>query len=156
MKRFCDYAELRGEETVSTNKVLRVKRMMLWPLQFGAFQSWKWLRRRILSFGNPIWCSSVTYCVRNLPAALFSSSFESNVDWETWERLSGRKGGFVYTPEIHILRRVHKASTTSVLVQSSVRRREDYEMFRKFWPEQAARILLKVYISNEKNYNFGE
>ena len=59
---------------------------------------WKnrFLRRRILSFGSPICCPSVTYVLGNLPQEIFRVGYRSNVDWQAWEMISRMNGSFVY------------------------------------------------------------
>lgn len=64
---FCDYGEIRNDEKVIDRKMLKIKRFMLFPLRFRPFQRSKWVRRRILSFGNPICCPSVMFARNHLP-----------------------------------------------------------------------------------------
>lgn len=148
---FCDYGEIRNGEKIDKSTLLRVKRCMLLPLRLKWNQKRKWIRRRILSFGNPICCPSVTYCVKNLPAPVFEIKYKSNVDWQTWERISKFKGEFVYLPEILMYHRIHEESTTSELIGESIRWKEDYEMFCRFWPKAIAKSLVKIYKKSEKS-----
>ena len=87
---FTKYYEIQNGRRVDSSEFinLRIKELLLSPLRVQAFQSWKWLRRRILSLGNPIGCPSVTYVKDNLPDPVFDSTFGSNIDWLTWEKLS--------------------------------------------------------------------
>lgn len=73
---FTDYGELRNGKTVTRNPLLNVKRTMLLPLRPKLFQNSKFVRRRILSFGCPICCPSVTFVKENLPEQIFSPVFE--------------------------------------------------------------------------------
>ena len=57
---FTDYNELRNGENVSSNKLLKIKRLMLLPLRLKGLHGSRFVRRRILSLGNPISCPSVT------------------------------------------------------------------------------------------------
>lgn len=146
---FCDYGELRNGERIFGTQLLKVKRHMLRPLRSRRLQTSRWLRRRILALGNPICCPSVTYCTENLPSPLFEAGYESNVDWQAWERISRLKGSFAYVPKPLMLHRIHSASTTSELIRNDRRWVEDYEMFRRFWPDPAARLIVKFYRRSE-------
>ena len=151
---FTDYAELRmGSEgagrLVTDNRMLRIKRLMLSPLRMPSAWGSRLLRRRILSFGNPVCCPSVTFALRNLELPVFEDNMKSNIDWQAWERISGRKGDFVYVPKIEMAHRIHTGSTTSELIRGNRRREEDLVVYRKFWPEWTARIIEKIYQKSE-------
>lgn len=148
---FCDYAELRNGRKSEAAAIIKVKRLLLFPLRFRIFQNNRWIRRRILSLGNAVCCPSVTYCPGNLPLPLFNGSMKSNLDWLAWEKISRRKGAFVYCKKPLMCHRIHEGSTTSQLLNDNGRSREDYAVFRRFWPEKAARILTRLYQNSEKS-----
>ncbi len=153
---FSDYAELRDDDIEAENTLLRIKRLMLLPLRLHLLQQSVWVRRRILSLGNPISCPAVTYCTKNLPEQPFKTGFKSNVDWEAWECISKSRGSFAYIPEPLMYHRIHEDSTTSELIQDDARWKEDYAMFRKFWPEWMAKLLIKPYRQGEKLNGTGD
>lgn len=148
---FTDYAELRNEKIVVDNKLLRVKRIMLWPLRFSKIWNSKFVRRRILSFGCPICCPAVTFVKANLPEIIFRAGFRSDEDWEAWEILSKMRGAFVYSREIGMYHRIHEESETSVILGDNARSKEDLVMFSKFWPKRIAKLLSKIYSSAEES-----
>lgn len=150
---FTDYGELREGKKVYNNKLLRIKRVMLFPLRFRMLWNSKFVRRRILSLGSPICCPSVTYVKKNCPEIIFKSGFRSDEDWEAWEMLSKRKGAFVYCRKPLTLHRIHEESETSKILGDNARAKEDYIMFCKFWPKFIARILTKIYGTSEKSNN---
>lgn len=151
MIAFGDYGELRNKTVVTDNKLLKVKRTMLLPLRIRKFWSSKFIRRRILSFGCAICCPSVTFDKKNLPQPVFRPGFRSAEDWEAWERLSRRKGSFVYVHDVIMYHRIHEESETSIILKDNARKKEDYTMFRKFWPAPIAKMLVKLYSSSEKS-----
>ena len=57
---FTDYNELRNGKTVTTNRLLKVKRLLLTPLKLTVFWKNRFVRRRILSIGSAICCPAVT------------------------------------------------------------------------------------------------
>lgn len=148
---FCDYGEIRnGIKTLNT-KMLRIKRLMLSPLRFVPFQKMKWIRRRILSFGDPICCPSVAFARNNLPEPVFSVKFRAAEDWQAWEKLSRLKGEFVYIYQPLVFHRIHEGSETSIIIGDNVRTKEDYEMFCMFWPKPIAKLLVRFYASSQKS-----
>ena len=148
---FTDYYELRDGTYVKENRLLKVKRIMLLPLKIRPLQKSRWIRRRILSLGSPICCPSTAYVMPNLCRPLFLNHFRTNEDWEAWERFSNLKGEFVYCSTPLMAHRIHEGSETSAMIRDSGsgRSKEDYEMYRKFWPDFMAKILVKAYKKSE-------
>lgn len=150
---FSDYGELRNGKRVDKNRLLRIKRIMLWPLRFKIFWNSKFVRRRILSLGSPICCPSVTLVKKNCPEVVFQHGYRADEDWQAWELLSRRKGAFVYCKDIMMYHRIHEDSETSKILGDNARTREDLEMFQKFWPLPIAKLLAKLYSSSETSNN---
>lgn len=148
---FSDYGELRNGKVVTNNKLLNIKRIMLFPMRTRIFFSNIWVRRRILSLGSPICCPSVAYARGNLPNQIFNTGFRSNEDWEAWEKISRLQGEFIFDKEILIYHRIHEESETSSIINDGQRSHEDMEMYRKFWPKPIARWLTKLYASGQKS-----
>ena len=148
---FSDYVEIREGKLVEKNLLLQIKRGMLFLLKGKCMQKSIFLRRRILSFGNPISCPTVTYAIDNLPYPLFSERFRSDQDWEAWERISRLPGEFVYCDKRLMGHRIHAESETSAMISESLRNKEDYQMFCKFWPSWLAKLLAKGYAISEHN-----
>lgn len=148
---FSDYGELRNGEKIRKNKLLTIKRIMLLPLRIKAFWNNKFIRRRILSFGSPICCPSVTFVRKNCPDVIFKHGFRSNEDWEAWEMLSRREGSFVYCTNLLVYHRIHEESETSAILSDNARSKEDVIMFNKFWPMPIAKLIAKAYGTSEKS-----
>ena len=126
--------------------------MMLAVLRPKLFQDSRWLRRRVISIGNPICCPAVTYVKPNLPEVLFESHFKSNLDWETWEKISRLNGSFCYVSAPLIGHRIHQGSTTSKVIGDDLgRTSEDLEMLERFWPEGVARLINRFYSAGQKS-----
>ena len=149
---FSDYCELHGNSLVCKTRMLQIKRMMMLPLKARPLCTSRFVRRRILSFGDPICCPSVCFNMDVVKTPIFREHFKSNEDWEAWEKLSKESGAFVYVPKILVAHRIHEGSiTTSVLTDNS-RIGEDEEMFEKFWPAPIAKAINHWYSKAEK-YN---
>lgn len=148
---FSDYCEIRNDQLIKRNTLLKIKRLLLFPLRGKLFRASKFVRRRSLSLGNGICCPSVTFAIDNLPNPVFRVHFRSDEDWEAWERISKLDGEFIYCPKILMGHRIHEESETSAILGDNARYREDYEMFCKFWPKQIAKVLVKFYSKSEKS-----
>lgn len=148
---FTDYHELRDGVTVTKNRLLGVKRLMLTPMKVHSLWKSRIIRRRILSFGSAICCPSVTLVKENLGDFAFRNNMKSNIDWQAWEEISRQKGEFAYVSHPCMAHRIHQESTTSGLLEINGRREEDLYMYRKFWPEWAARAIEHFYQSSEKS-----
>lgn len=148
---FCDYMELRNGEKIQSNKNLKIKRLMLWPLRWRLFQNSVFVRRRILSFGSPICCPAVTYVKTAIEETPFSVTMKVSLDWDEWERLSKKRGTFLYCADSLMCHRVHEESETTKLIASNIREKEDLEMFNRFWPKRIAKWLEKKYSVSENS-----
>lgn len=148
---FSDYGELRNGKPVYKNKLLKIKRILLLPLRIKAFHKSIFVRRRVMSIGSAICCPAVSFYAPALPKKIFTSEFKSNSDWQAWERLSKRKGEFIYVKTPLMLHRIHHESTTSQIIEDDNRGQEDYAMFCKFWPKSIARLISGVYKNSEKS-----
>ena len=150
---FTDYAEIRDGVEVATNKILKIKRIMLIPIRPRLFWGSRFLRRRVLSMGCPICCPSVTFYKPNLMDEVFQHGFRADEDWEAWERLSKLKGQFIFCNKILTYHRIHEESETTKILQDNKRTEEDLVMFKKFWPEWIAKKLAKLYSKSEESNN---
>ena len=153
MMAFTAYHERHDEDTVTEKDFinLKVKGILLAPLKSKKLQGNKWLRRRILSFGNPICCPSVTYVKENLPEVIFEEGLSTNLDWGAWEKLSVRDGSFVYVPEALMAHRIYPESATGKLIRNGVRSREDLKILQRFWPTPIAKAINIIYSNSQKN-----
>lgn len=135
----------------TSNRNLVIKRLMnaFFKVPWGSTSIW-W-RRRILSLGCSICCPSVMFHKKELLMDVFQAGFGANVDWEAWEKLSRKKGAFIYVDQCLMLHRIYRESTTSQCIQNQSRNEEDYNIFCRFWPTPVARLLTKLYKYGEKN-----
>lgn len=148
---FSDYWELRGEKKCADGKLLLIKRMLQSPLRVKAFQGMRWAKRFALRFGCGICCPSVTYHMPSMPKPLFEAGFKSDLDWQTWERLSKQSGRFAYESKRFMCHRIHEDSETTKIIGENLRSKEDYQMFLKFWPPFIAKMLTHFYSASEKS-----
>ena len=148
---FTDYYELRNGDTIKKNRLLLVKRILLFPLRTRIFWKSRFVRRRILSLGSAICCPSVTLVKDNLKQPVFKNNMKSNIDWQAWEEISRRQGEFAYVKKPSMKHRIHEESTTSAILGNSERKKEDLIMYRKFWPGWMAELIERFYQKAEKS-----
>lgn len=148
---FSDYNELRNGKKFHDIKMLKIKRMMLIPLRIRLLENNRFVRRRILSLGDPICCPAVTFCMENITKPVFQHGFRSCEDWEAWEMLSKKKGAFSYVSEPLMCHRIHEESATTSILEDHARVEENYQMYCKFWPKWIAKTLNKQYTRSEKS-----
>jgi len=146
------YYEIRDGKKVYSNKLLRIKRLLLLPLIPKFTWNSKFLRRRSLSIGCGICCPSVTYVKDRLPKEPFEEKYKAAIDWQTWEKYSKLKGAFCYVSKPKMGHRVHEESETSnVIGDGDGRTAEDFEIYRKFWPKPIANFLVHFYAKGQKS-----
>lgn len=147
---FSAYGEIRSGKKTKKSVLTAIKRIMLLPLCVKKCQGSKFIKRRILSVGNPICCPSVTYCMKKLKKPIFEVKYGSNLDWQTWTNLANHKGAFVYLSKPLMYHRIHEESATSGLINNHERAREDLDMLEQFWPKPVAAVIAKLYGTGEK------
>ena len=153
---YSDYYEIRGEDKVYSNINLVIKRILLFPLRIKSLSKYKFVKRFALRFGNGISCPAVTFVKENCPNEIFKSDYKCNVDWFAWEKLSKLNKRFIYDSKRLMGHRISLESTTTDIINSGVRTKEDYDIYCKFWPKGIAKKLTKVYKNSEKSNNIGK
>ena len=140
---FTEYFEIRNGERVMKNRLLSIKKLMNFGFRISARCCWT--RRRVLAIGNSICCPAVTYSREACEDFRFDGAFKFACDWDAWERLSRQKGAFLYIPKRLCGHRIHEDSETTKQTEGEGRAREEYTMFRRFWPAWIARRLARTY-----------
>ena len=140
---FTDYQEIREGKIVKTNLNLKIKRLMLVPLKF--FSKSKFIKKMVLSVGNPIACPSVMLNTKIVGTRPYREDMKSNIDWGTWYDFVKYEGKFIYLSDKLTYHRVHSESETSKTIGSNKRIEEDYEMFCRFWPKTIAKFIMLFY-----------
>ena len=148
---FTDYYEIKGDKKEYTNTNLKIKRILLFPLRCHFLSKFRWIKRNALRFGTAIGCPAVTFVKDNVPKDKFKCNLKSDVDWFAWEKLSKEKGYFIYIKDKLMGHRISLESTTTEIINSGTRTKEDLMMFQKFWPKPIAKMINHFYMKSEKN-----
>lgn len=140
---FTDYREIKNGKEIELTVNLKIKKLLLLPLRI--FKKSKFWRRMTLSLGNGICCPSVTINTKIAGKKPYKTDLKCNLDWDTWDNLSKYNERFLYIPKELMQHRIHEESETSNLIENNTRLEEDFLMFKKFWPEPIAKLLMKFY-----------
>ena len=103
------------------------------------------MRNRILSFGDPICCPSVMYCMNNCENFKFDNNFVVCCDWDYMSRIAQQKGSFIYINNPLVGHRIHSQSATTETIENGVRADEEYTMFTRYWSKGFSKKLASVY-----------
>lgn len=150
---FTDYFEIRNKTKIYSNINLKIKRVLLFPAKLKHSLKSRHFKRSILKFGNAISCPTVTFVIKNCPDNIFKSNFKCNCDWHAWEKLSKEKGAFTFIPKPLMGHRISEDTTTTNIINQGIRTKEDYQIFKRFWPSTIAKIITKLYHHSEKSNN---
>lgn len=150
---FTDYYEIREKEKVHNNRNLKIKRILLTPLKFRSLSGRTWAKRFVLRFGNAISCPAVTFNKENLEFPVFEYDMTCDIDWHAWEKLSRKKGKFIFIKDHLMGHRVHEDSETTKTISENRRTKEDLEIFKRFWPEWFAKKINTFYSKSEESNN---
>ena len=140
---FSDYNEIKNEEIIPLTVNLKIKKILLFPLRIN--NKWKVTKRFALAFGSSICCPAVTVNTKKIGKKPYKTELKCDLDWDSWYEFSKMKGRFLYISKPLMQHRIHEESETSNLIQNNIRLEEDYIMFKKFWPEWIAKLLMKKY-----------
>ena len=147
---FSECGEMTSQKKITNSHNLKIKRLLLKPMERKSLTSSTFWKRRCLSLGSPIPCPAVTYNLDLIHRPLFEKNFKCDLDWEAWEKLSSINGSFVYVKEPLAWHRLHEASETSHLIENGIRSKEDLGMLKKFWPAPIAKLICSQYVKAQK------
>jgi glycosyltransferase involved in cell wall biosynthesis len=149
---FSDYNELFNNSIRDNNLLLSIKRLILhFFYMFKINLTSIALKKKMLSFGNPVCCPSILYNRENIGNFEFNSSYSMNLDWDAALQLAKMKGDFLYLKNKLLTRRIHKGSESTNALLNRTRFEEDQKMFERFWPKYVVRCLLKFYTQAYKS-----
>lgn len=151
---FTGYYEIREGKKVYSNRLLNVKKTLLFPMRVLHSTKSKFWKQSGIRFGNAICCPSVCFVTRNIPyEKIFrQNEFIGEGDWYGWLKLSKVEGtAFTYIPDPLMGHRVHDDSHTAREVRDGSRTEQEYRMLCKFWPSPVARLIAGGYKQGQKS-----
>lgn len=151
---FTDYFEIREDSKVYSNKLLKVKRILLSPLRLRFWAGSPTVKKSVICLGDSICCPAVTFCKKNIDtnSIFVNDQLNGNSDWYGWLQLAKIKGKkFIFIPKSLMGHRVHEDTHTSREINANTRSPQDLIMFEKFWPKPIARFINYFYQFSEKS-----
>lgn len=148
---FTDYYELKLGKKEYTNLLLKIKRIMNYPLSLSFLQKSKFIRRRILSLCCAICCPAVTFNKEHAGVSIFDTEYINSCDYKTWCDLAEKNGCFIYIRKKLLAHRIYAESATSLNLSENIRKREDLQILSRYWPMPIAKCINKVYSQSEKS-----
>ncbi len=150
---FTDYNDLVGDKIRAKSLNYFIKKILLLPFLIKSSHKNYSIKKSILVFGDAICCPSVTFNLENIGNSkdLFSSEHKCVLDWIAWLKLSKQKGSFTYINKKLIQHRIHESSETSVSLNSGIRKKEEYEVFKRIWGKGFAKLLMLFYSFGHKD-----
>ncbi len=145
---YTDYYELKDERLLHDTVNLKIKRVL--AKTANAFKNNRFIRRRLLAFGDFIACPSVTYNMEALCDFKFDETLSVTLDWDAWYRICKQKGTLCYCNKTLFTHRLHEESETSNAIMDSRRTDEDKIMFNKFWVKPFSFIFYSLYKNSLK------
>lgn len=148
---FTDYYEIRGDDIVRDNSLLKIKRVMNAPFKGKHLGASRLVKRRIMGLGCSICCPSATFNKDMLGASIFDTTYINSCDYKTWVDLASRDGRFLYIPEQLIGHRIYAESATSKNLSENIRIKEDEEILSTLWPKPIAKLINSAYALSENS-----
>lgn len=148
---FTGYKDIIGSKERKFAPHILIKSLLLFPFFIKRNISSQFVKKLVLSFGNPIPCPTVMYHKNEIGKFDFASNFVCNMDWDAWFRLAGRSGTFCYVNKQLLLHRIHDCSQTNLQIKNDVRRQEDKLMFDRLWLWPFSRFLAHAYSLSMKS-----
>jgi cellulose synthase/poly-beta-1,6-N-acetylglucosamine synthase-like glycosyltransferase len=142
---FTNYQEISDAGAARKSKVSVVKDALL-GIFAGRCELIRGRRgRMLLSFGNPISCSSITFDREKLGTFRFHEDLGSNLDWFAWLSLIERGDCFAYDRERLVSRRYNDLTETNLAIRDGRRRSEDELILSRLWPWPVSRLIARAY-----------
>lgn len=138
-----NYLEMHNDIVdLKPSPMIRIKRCLILPMNNKWLRGTIWGKRLCLLIGNPITHPSVMCVMSEMPKTCFREKYKAAMDWDLWERLSRRKGEFVYVKDVLLFHRMNDDNQTAKLLKTTTARYDDeYAIFCRFWPKPIARFL---------------
>lgn len=144
---FTNYIEMHNDAVDKRPSLMvRIKRLLLFPLYVRCFSGTWFGKRGIQLLGNPITHPTVVCVRKEMPEEIFREKYKASMDWDLWERLSKQEGSFAYAKEVLLYHRMNDENqTVKLLNTTNTRYEEEYEIFCRFWPKFIAKFIMKFY-----------
>lgn len=149
---YTDYYPIDAQGKYKKDINFRIRKLLNTVMRLDCASDKPFLKKLPFHFGNTICCPTVTYHKQRLGASVFKTDLKYDIDWDTFYRLAGEAGRFVYVPKPLVCYRIHELATSSEFINNKNRELEDIEMFSKMWPDFMVRNIMRLYKKAYDNY----
>lgn len=151
---FTNYLEMvDGKVCRRPSPIILIKRLLVWPMEIPFARRTVLMKRIGQCLGNPITHPTVICVMKELPEEIFREKYRASMDWDLWERLSRKKGEFVYVRDVLLYHRMDKDNATAQLIRTTNARYDDeYEIMSRFWPKPLAKLIMCAYSQSARFY----
>ncbi len=149
---FSAYRTIKDGRVDSWERSSLVKKALCLPVSLTPAADSRLIKRSCLVLGNGISCPMTTYNKNMVGDTVFHSHHQFVLDWETYLRFADMPGRFVYSTKPLGYFRIHDQATTRRCIDSQVRAKEDWSVFRRLWPESVAKVIMRLYRSSYTAY----
>jgi glycosyltransferase involved in cell wall biosynthesis len=142
---FTNYADIHGANIKSYSLNSIIKTLLLFPFLIKNKITIKFIKKIILSFGDPICCPSVTINKGLLPEFSFSKHYTCALDWHAWYQLANVVGEFVFINKKLVKHRIHEESETTNQIKIGKRQEEEAIILKQIWGKRIGALIAKAY-----------
>lgn len=148
---FTKYKDLvtNGKRAFSLNAM--IKSLLLSPFLLSKRINNNFIKKMMLSLGDPICCPTVCLNKSAMPQFRFSPEYTCALDWLAWLDLAEQNGAFTYINKALVQHRIHPDSETTNQINNGRRLKEEYQIFERIWGKTIANIISKFYAIGHKD-----
>lgn len=154
---FTNYFEDRKGELVQKSRFLNIKKLLNWPLKFRFLRKSRWVRVKLLSFGDAICTPAVTINKQAVMGNLFSDeNFYYVNDWVAWMKCARQDGEFLYDSTPLMVHRIWEGTNTTFDIENNYRSIDELKFLKTLWPAPIAKIICHFYAHAQDSNTIGE
>lgn len=154
---FTNYFEDRKGKLVEKSMFLNIKKVLNWPLKFKLLRGNKWIRIKLLSFGDAICTPAVTINKSVVSWDLFSDNeFYYVNDWVAWVKCARQDGEFLYDSTPLMAHRIWEGSNTTFGIENNYRSIDEQKFLNTLWPKPIAKVISHFYAQAQSSNTIGE
>lgn len=142
---FCGYIDVVNGEERTRSLNAAVKSFLLFPFYLKGAITSRFIKKAVLSLGDPICCPSVTIDRVNTGNMRFSEDYSCVLDWAAWLELAQSEGAFIFVNKKLVKHRIHIESETTHQIRNGKRQQEELAILSRIWGKSTAKLLSTFY-----------
>lgn len=147
---FTHYIDIINKEEKNNTVNAYIKNAILLPFHLKKCIQSRFIKKFVLSLGNPICCPAVTIDTHITNHLKFLPSLTCVLDWEAWLQLADKDGAFIFINKKLVKHRIHIDSETTNQIKIGNRRKEETEILQSIWGKKIGSLIARIYTSGYK------